>query len=245
MELHNRDDLEREFAAKLGKLWAGQRRELTRLLGDPPDPAKIPPEWWEKARRDNDGALALLLYLILIQSADQHLFLIHKNDRIFSRLAGLGRTPALLQQLEPGLAQAAKAEAGRLADKINARNQQAVAKAAEEGEATKDLTKRLFGESPVARQAVTGTTWGRATGGEHAVRMTVGLSPHDLWLVVYGSGIEDKRVCPTCSFLNDTGRQTWSRFYPFGPPAHDSCRCEIQFAFERQAPAQPLVPAGV
>ncbi len=45
-ELRNRRKFEREMEERLGAEWNKQRRELMRLLGDPPDINKVPESYW-------------------------------------------------------------------------------------------------------------------------------------------------------------------------------------------------------
>jgi hypothetical protein len=247
MELHDRPYLESKFAARLAKILTRHSRELTRLLGNPPDPANVPAEFWERMRREKEDEDALMLYVVLLISARQHLDLVFAHDRVYSKLASDERLQATLRHLEPDFEALARQRAAQNAAKFEARSKEILSNAAERGDletrdGIRETKSKIFGVSRAEREVVTGITGGRAIGGEKAMAMTVGLSPGDLWMTVYGSGEIDKRVCPTCEALNNSPRQYWSRFFAFGPPAHESCRCEIVFALEAAAAAPSLTP---
>ena len=74
MEIPNRRESESEYADRLKKLSKRHRRELRRLLGDPPDPANVPGEFWDKIEREMEEENATLLFLLFLASARFHAF---------------------------------------------------------------------------------------------------------------------------------------------------------------------------
>ena len=71
-ELKDRDNQEAGFARNFGRLAGRHRRELLSLLGHPPDPDRVPAEFWDKVRRETEEETMAILLLIFIASATQH-----------------------------------------------------------------------------------------------------------------------------------------------------------------------------
>jgi len=68
-ELRNRRKFEREMEERLGAEWNKQRRELMRLLGDPPDINKVPESYWNNGGKGIRKAIAAVLEdIYLVQS---------------------------------------------------------------------------------------------------------------------------------------------------------------------------------
>ena len=71
-ELKNRNQLEKRFAREFAKLTTKQKRELKRLMGNPPDINNVPASFWIDAQRETEQQLVTLMLLIFIASAQQH-----------------------------------------------------------------------------------------------------------------------------------------------------------------------------
>jgi len=71
-ELKNRNALDKRFAREFAKLTAKQKRELKRLMGDPPDINNVPAEFWVEAQQQTQDELAALMLLVFIAASDQH-----------------------------------------------------------------------------------------------------------------------------------------------------------------------------
>ena len=71
-ELVNRGQFESDFQSKFAALNGKWRKQLTAIAGDPPDPAKIPAEFWQQVQNDAEAELILFLYLIFLAAAAQH-----------------------------------------------------------------------------------------------------------------------------------------------------------------------------
>ena len=238
MELPDRDAHEAEFARRIGRDWDQRRRELNRMLTEldqidgQPNLDLIPEEHWEEHRKKDETHIALLLYLMMQKSAAIHLDQINAADRWHAAMASPERTVSTLANVEPVIAAQAQRRGAEIAAAKDRRNREALRIARENGQLgtlpdIRTTTMRIYGPSQVAETVITNVTHGRTIGAETVVSQTVGLSPDDLWLTVYGSGTIDKRVCPVCYALNRTPRTYWARFFPEGPPAHPRCRCDI------------------
>lgn len=71
-ELANRASLESDFASRMARLSAEHKRELVRLLGNPPDQANVPEEFWRRVEEEDRKTLLALLLPIYIAAAEQH-----------------------------------------------------------------------------------------------------------------------------------------------------------------------------
>ena len=212
MELPNRDALERDFASRLTRLSARHRRELTDLVGTPPDAANVPPEFWQRVEREVDEELAGVLLLIFIASSEFH----GADDET---AATWGDT---WSQQRAGLVSREYATYSR--EMLDAAGASWQLKPPTRGELSGDLTS-IFGPDRASKIAVNETTLTQTIGGNFAVEATVGLSAEDTWFTR-----NDDRVCPFCSPLHATPRLVWTREAPDGPPLHVNCRCWLVYA---------------
>lgn len=211
-----RDKFERELSGILLPLAERHRRELVRLMGNPPDATKVPPEFWEQVRRDQEETLAAILLLIVAASASLH--------------------GASDEDARQSAATYAARRAALVAAEYAARSRELAFKLAEDARkaaaagtpiAKSELGQRfdsIFGESRGNRIAVTETTAAATAGGEAGASLTVGLSLADIWWTE-----EDARVCEICRPLHRKPRQEWMAVYPSGPPAHPMCRCFVEY----------------
>lgn len=71
-ELPNRSDLEAQFARKFGRVARRHLHEFRELLGNPPDIANVPPEFWDKMQKETDREVYPLLLLLFSESAEYH-----------------------------------------------------------------------------------------------------------------------------------------------------------------------------
>ena len=68
-ELRNRRKFEREMEKRLGAEWDKQRKELMRLLGNPPDINNVPESYWNNGGKGIRKAIAAVLEdIYLVQS---------------------------------------------------------------------------------------------------------------------------------------------------------------------------------
>lgn len=220
------------MAARLLPLSRQHREELGRLMGQPPDPSRVPEEFWERVRRDEEETLALILILIFLAAASHQ-----------------GTEPDDAGAAAQAAAYAARTAAQRAAEYAARSREMAIdlgdaaraAAASGTPMSEADIGGRLdsiFGEGRVRRIAVTETTAAISAGNEAGASANGGLSVADVWHTE-----EDGRVCEICRPLNNQRRDVWGAAFPSGPPAHPMCRCWIEYRSKFRN--QPLpAPAG-
>lgn len=243
-ELTNRDDLEADFALKLSRLTTKQRKEFELLLGDPPDPANVPQEFWDRVQQELDDNMTILLLLIASASYTQHGgALVQPSAPTFDQ--ALAKLLGKESQPEPPspLVQWARDISGKTAAGFVDRSKDMLATAGDEwaqaiadgedisGRDIIDKALQIFGPERAARIAVNETTRAQHQGSEYAIATTVGLSEDDLW--INRPLLSRTGPCPVCEPLHMTPRSYWGRFFPQGPPTpHVGCVCYVQFANE-------------
>lgn len=206
--------MEEKLAKSMGSLTAKHRKELVKLLGDPPNYDNIPKSFWKKVEDDVKAELATALLLIFSESAAQHGW---TSDEATVAAEGW-----------------AVERAAYVAESWVETGKDIVRNASDRWESSEDPpspdtisedTLSAFGPDRVARAAENETTVARHQGSEVAVDATVGTSPDDVW-VNTGSNI-----CPVCRDLDGKPRSYWEKFFPGGPPdPHVSCKCYVEYA---------------
>lgn len=97
MEVLNRRQIERQFRDRFALLGERQRERAIRLMGDPPDAARIPASFWDDVERENQTAVYLLLLSVFAQSAYEHTLRasnVHPKDVAeLRRLVAAGKNP--------------------------------------------------------------------------------------------------------------------------------------------------------
>ena len=235
-ELHNRDELEAEFASKLARVFARHRRELLVQLGDPPRAENVLPEFWTRVQRETEDETFALLLLIFSASMIQHGAAADEVTDITSR----GWAAQRAHELSVELTKTSREWVQDNSDKWRAVTDMAVAAVViatttpieglpvrpavpsvappTKTQIREDL-QDVFGPKRVEVIAVNETTTARHRGSETAVRATVGLSENDIWWTE-----DDDNVCPICTPLHQTLRSVWSMMFPSGPPSpHARC----------------------
>jgi hypothetical protein len=209
MQITDRDIIERSFARRFSRLSSRHRRELLELVGDPPDASRVPESFWVRVEEETQKELAIILFLIWMQSAQEHGLDFDRAEKFGERYA------------ERRAAKVAGGYTDHSRDLLKT-----TAKQWEAGEVTLTRgTLKIFGPRRAAGIAVNETTTAQTDGGEIGIDKTVGISVHDTWYTR-----ADGRVCPVCKPLHDTPRGTWGRLFPDGPPAHTRCRCWIRYS---------------
>ena len=213
-ELEDRMQREAKLAALLSRVGANQRRELEKLLGNPPDIRNVPETWWDDSQKEIEEVLIALLLLTFAASAFAH---------------GLDKVRAAAR------AEAWATRTGARIAKEMVRNTRTGLRVSLRGIVVggmpvgladlRQVTVRWLGPARWSNVATTETTRAQHFGSEYGVEETVGLSKDDYWVT---SG--DAKVCPVCAPLNGTTRPVWSRKFPGGPPEpHVNCRCYISY----------------
>jgi hypothetical protein len=231
-----RSEYETEFARRLGRLSNRHRQELESYLGNPPDPANVPQEFWDKVQRETEEEFMLLMLLIFAASAMQHGLPEDAARRQADQWAQ-GQAPQLAadyvvnsrDMLERG---AAALNAGQSNGQVG----ELKSRGPVPRSAVTELTISIFGPARVENIAISETTDAATAGGEAAIAQTVGQSPEDLWITE-----DDGKVCKICRPLHRQPRRVWAVQFPNGPKAHPRCRCWIKYANQAQ-PAGAATP---
>ena len=71
-ELAGRMDAERDFARRLSRLTARQRRELREKLGTPPDVTRVTAADWARWEEERRKELTLILLAVILATYRQH-----------------------------------------------------------------------------------------------------------------------------------------------------------------------------
>lgn len=215
MELVDRARIETAYGKRFTSLAERHRRELDRLLGNPPDAANVPVSFWEKVQRETEEETLALLLFIFIASATQHGLTDRNKAQDIGTSFALGRA-----------AQVARSYAETSYERA-ANNFPSPSPGDEPMPAGKrnEALGKVFSPERADGVVVNETTAAQTAGGEAAVDATTGLANNDTWYTA-----NDNRVCEICGPLHGKLRADWSRFFPSGPPAHPACRCWIVYA---------------
>lgn len=269
-EIPNRDSLEADFARKFGRDARVHMHEFRELLGNPPDLANVPPEFWERMERESERDVYPFLLLIFTTGAAMY----HWRGAI-ANLAGFGfaseRSRTFGQQWVESTR--SKLEAA----------QQAISDAIQQGEQAERFAD-FAGHEPASQQTIPpgGRTrrpvpvrpiepdedpvefardeWRRILDELFGVNRIL-QNVEDLTTEARHAGQESaveattglspddlwintgSNVCPICVSLNEKPRSFWSRFFPKGPPTpHSRCKCLVRYALASPQPATTTSP---
>lgn len=216
------DRLEQEDAFKFAYLTVNGklRRQLNALLGDPPDPSNVPPEFWDYAERlQRDESLKWLI-LIFWRAAIEH-----GMDQFAARDAAeqwaRGRAPLIFR--------AASTYSQELFGKI--RDKPAA-----------EVVDQIFGDTRADRMVITQTTDAALAGAVFAGEP----SPDDLWVTQVDEMVcpycRPLHLRPRSEWLRvyyEIILPAFPAAQSYGPPGdrapHVNCRCYRLYAFESQA----------
>ncbi len=232
MHLTSRDQTIDQLAASVNKLTGRHATELRHLLGNPPDPANVPPAFWAEIREEMDRELAAALMLLFLASVDTH-----GGD--VDALEGLAKVHA---------SQRSAAQAARYSDAVKARLDRlaegypgAPASAGDgptrndiaSGPDAKKINEELKGtfDAQGERIASTESTLAETAGGDAAaIEKNGALSPDDIWRP--HPSRTKSGTCNRCRQLNNVKRKQWGEIdadAAGGPPLHDNCACTIDY----------------
>lgn len=220
-ELANRDTHEKEFARKVSRLMQRHRKELARYLGSPPDPSRVPDEFWQKVQKETEEQIFLLLLLIFAASSLQHQpadgFAQFQTEEV--ERFGQQWSETRSQEFGQGYTENTRSRLGNYSEKWNASRE------ADEQDTSEDDLNRLFGPDRAEGIAISETTDAATAGSEKTKQVAGQISENDLWRTS-----EQDNVCPICRPLNRQPRSVWSLKFPNGPKAHFRCNCWIEYA---------------
>lgn len=183
MELNSRPELEAQFARRVGRLLATERRELEKLLGNPPDASNVPESFWQHVQERMEEEAVMMLLLIFLANASQHGA---EDEARAARAANAFVGPAAREAAESFVA----TSRGIL---DTAQREWTVRVGGGETIPLSEITERttvVLGPTRAEPLIVTETTRASAGGAKWAVEDAGMESPEDLWITA-----EDQSVC--------------------------------------------------
>lgn len=218
-ELRDRERHESAFARKLAGLGVRHRRELAALLGSPPDPNRVTPEFWSRVEKETQEEMAVALLLIFALTATQH---------------------GMADDRAQGFATAfASTESRRLADLFTRNSARIMLRGVAGKRSGMEIAGEIFGESRAAIIARTATTSARSAGivqsardpgtdsiGDDGKKISRELQPVLAWELEVVRKVAAH--CSFCPMMAATDKDYWGKFLPAGPPAHVLCACGIR-----------------
>ena len=219
MDLPNRDELEILLAAAAGRVFGRTRRELLKLLGNPPDLGKLTAAFWEAAGVRSQNVIRPIMERIYLEAAER-----------FAVSLIIGVDWALVNE---GAVSWASGYTFDLVRGLDATSQRALQRAVsayfEQGQTMGELTDRIgriF--SPQRAEAIAVTEVTRAASqGEIGIAAEIRRQGVDMIPVWQANN--DSLVCPICGPLHGVKAQggifTASSGTFSSPPAHVRCRC--------------------
>ena len=243
-ELADRMGVERDFARRLSRLTARQRRELRDLLGDPPDPSRVSAADWQRWEDERRKELTVILLAVFLATFAQH------ADEM---LPGAVDDSTALEVNRQALLQAGAMAADSAASSISTARD--IVTTSGEVLATgtaadvEAVLSRALGPDRDAVTAATLTTQAQ-TRGTNATRIPLeraGFNMITRWITE-----RDDRVCPLCRPLHNKVPDLWGLVLENalapggsraqdeviangGPPAHPNCRCYLKTQAEPKA----------
>lgn len=220
MELPNRSEIDAEAARMLGKLTEKHKRELRRLLGNPPLWENVPATFWRRVKRELEEEAAALFLLVFMESAR-----FHGLDRETAEVSG--RAWAVSQAATVATSYVETTQA-----RLSGHTQRWLGTMLVEGkpitdEEIDDSLDSLSGSDRAARVAADVVTRAQTFGGEQAME-AMGLSSEDDWWKT-NPGLSSSGPCQLCDSMHGMSREEWSEIAPNGPGAHPGCVCEIVY----------------
>jgi hypothetical protein len=213
-DIPNREELEERLARAVGGQFRGQLRELLDLMGDPPDLASVPLDFWDNGGKEMRGVVIPVLAdiyqgqaLILVREIQMGIEWGLINQRsidwagtyAFDLVSGLtDRTRRVVQ------------------DAFDIYYRDALSK-----KELIDLLTPAFGPVRAEMIAITEVTRA-AVEGERALVDEIERANPNIRMTPIWQTANDERVCPVCGERHDKPIED-GEF----PPAHPRCRCWV------------------
>lgn len=230
-DIPNRDELERKYGRAIGRELNRQKRELIRLMGDPPDINKIPIDFWTRNGKLTEEVLRPLSEQIYLEAAERMMTEIPVGvDWSMVNETAMNWASNYNYELVRGITDTT--QRGLQTAVSDFYRQQTIS-----GELTQNIvnefqarTGRLFSHSRAEMIGITETTRAAVEGEREAVMMSneilskYGIEPMtEIWLTR-----NDELVCPICEPRNNKKEgDGWTK--DDGPPAHPRCRCTTRY----------------
>lgn len=233
-ELADRMGVERDFARRLSRLTARQRRELRELLGTPPDPSRVSAADWARWEDERRKELMLILLGIFLASHALHAEQLVPGGVDDSSMLEVNR-----QALLRASAMAADSAASSVSTARDIVTTSADVLATGTAADVEGVLVRAFGPDRDALAAATLTTEAQ-THGMNSVKIPLalnGMTLEPVWVTV-----KDQKVCAICGALDGKPVDLWGTILEGilasraiativqngGPPAHPVCRCYVE-----------------
>lgn len=210
-DVSNRDELEKRFARAISKVFRGMSASLIAALGDPPNIANLPPEFWKEFGEELSAELTPFLERVFVQQATGLMDATIAVDWTLVNRAAVDFASRYTFDL-----------VSSMRDGDQQLLQSAISDFFEQGQARGALEERLLRQfGPVRAEMIAVTEVTRAAAeGERAIadelrRQGVDLKP--VWQTN-----NDSLVCPICGPRHN--KEITDGIYP---PAHPRCRCWV------------------
>ena len=226
-----RNASEAKLASKMRGLSRKHRTAIRNAIKQYGGLANIPNTFWqdlEKQIQDETAALLALLYIAAHETTANKLRF--QSDEQETRRKA--QEYAVMRSKALALSHIENTQK-RLSGRLEALRGKIQTVADEQREAEKQLAT-ILSDDRADVAAVTETTTGISTGQIGGAEDYEQENPQDL--VQYKWRTErDERVCPICNPLDGKLSETWTRYFPGGPPAHPRCRCQLILYVKRGA----------
>lgn len=228
MYIEQRDELEDLLQAQLGKVARRHQAELEKLLGVPPDPARVPEKFWTKVEKETQAEMVAALALIFATSEE-----LHGYGGDGASLAAEGWAADRSAEFAEGWVNYSRTILDRnSADWLTVTDPERTRLIASPRE-IRQVTDVIFGGERIRRAAVTETTQAEADGGKAAME-GLGVMTTTIWRHSANRPPRHSRApvkpCQICSPLENLTYEEWRLLVPVsGPPAHPFCDCFLDF----------------
>lgn len=216
VDLPNRDQLERELTRELGKIQSAHVARIIELMGNPPNMANIPAEYWNTAGEELRKALSRFLNRVYLEQA-----------QTFLTRTTIGVDWALINRDAAAWAARYTFDLVRgIEDTDRTLLQDAITRYFEDGQTRDELEQVLrerFGDYRSEMIATTEITRAASNGEIGAARQVMEDNPSIEMIPIWQTNA-DELVCEVCGPLNGMEQgDGWTE----PPPAHPNCRCWI------------------
>lgn len=220
-----REIAEGKFGVLLRGVSRRHRKDLERLMGDPPDINNVPPEFWERVKRDNEERLLAVMLLLFAGSAEA-------TGKI-KRTTTTDTGETIAQRAERYAAERSAFVSDKIVDttkknleRVSQKWREMTAKGIPVPKAViVDATRTQFGDARAQTIATTEVTKARTEGDREGAFVRFGRSVLQVWT------LGPCKHCTFCPMVAGTDISCWGQFSE-GPPAHVNCCCSIRFLAE-------------
>ena len=231
------DRLEYQLASKLGRLSTRHQQELTRLLGNPPSINNVPPEFWQRVRRETEDELAAMLLLLFIASIDA-LGVDRDASEALGDLFSQQRAAFVAERYTAHSQARVESASQRWAGQIADARSRAGAGPFDADDVIRpsevlDTTTGVFGPDRAARVAETESVHAEAQAANEALKKRKSDDPIETATLTLRWELNALRVpeknCSFCVLVDGCPKEFWGQFIE-APAAHVGCACALLFA---------------